>query len=243
MKIGLCSIYTKNIIDLASITVECNKRLYCEKHGYQFFKKTENFSVKDVGFEKLVFVRDTLLSNDLDWVYWCGADTLITNYSIKLEDLIDENYNMLVSCDIWDWNMDSFLIKNDQKSIDFLNKIISKYNDYIDENGNVRMQNAYLKDGSRIGWAEQAAIIEECKGEFFQPNIKEEYKNFIKELPQKAMNSYLYFWYQSSFHQKALDYRGNNGSWSDGDFLVHWPGMPNETRLSYALKMIKMVKE
>ena len=243
MKIGLCTIYTKNIMDLAAITVECNKRMYCDRHEYKFFKKTGDFSVKDIGFEKLVFVRDTLLNNDLDWIYWCGADTLITNYTIKLEDLIHTNYNLIVTCDIWDWNLDSFLIKNDSKSIDFLNKIISKYDQYINDQGKPRLQNAYQKDGCQIGWAEQAAIIEECKLEFFKPDIKPEYIDFVKEVPQKTMNSYLYFWYPSHFHQKGLDYRNRNGQWSEGDFLVHWAGMPNETRISYALKMIKSVKE
>lgn len=243
MKIGLCSIYTKNIIDLAAITVECNKRIYCERHGYQFFKKTNGFSGKNLGFEKLIVIRDILLNNDLDWIYWCGADTMITNYSIKLEDLIDDNYNFIISCDVWDWNADSFLIKNDKKSIAFLDKIISKYDEYIDKDHNAKFQNAYLKDGCRIKWGEQAAIIEECKGNFFSHDIKPEYLNFIKEVPQKTMNSYLYFYYPTSFHQKGLDYKGRNGQWSEGDFLVHLPGMPNDQRVSFALQLIKIVKE
>jgi hypothetical protein len=44
-----------------------------------------------------------------------------------------------------------------------------------------RSNNIKLKDGCTIAWGEQAAIIEECKGKFFSPEIKEEYKNFVKE--------------------------------------------------------------
>ena len=34
MKLAIATIYTDNIKELAQITVENNKRKYCEKHGY-----------------------------------------------------------------------------------------------------------------------------------------------------------------------------------------------------------------
>ena len=243
MKIAILNIYTKNIKELAVITVEYNKRKYCEKHNYDLIVQTDNFSIPHLGFEKLAMIKRTLETGKYDWVYWCGSDTMITNYDIKIEDLIDNNYCFILACDVWDWNVDSMLFKNDKRSIDFLEKIISKHDQYVDENGNARSNNIKLKDGCTVAWGEQAAIIEECKGKFFSPEIKEEYKDFVKEVPQKSMNSYLYDLYPTPFHAKKMDYQGRSGEWSDGDFIMHWPGTRNEIRIRLALNSIQLVKE
>ena len=127
MKIAILNIYTKNIKELAVITVEYNKRKYCEKHSYDLIIQNDNFSIPHLGFEKLAMIKRTLETGKYDWVYWCGSDTMITNYNIKIEDLIDDNYCFILGCDVWDWNVDSMLFKNDKRSVDFLEKIISKH--------------------------------------------------------------------------------------------------------------------
>lgn len=243
MKIALINIYTANIKELAVITTEFNKRKYCEKYQYDLIIQTKNFSLPHLGFEKLALIKRTLESNKYDWVYWCGTDTMITNYSIKIEDLIDNNYSFIIAPDVWDWNSDSMLFKKSKESLQFLQKIISQYDKYVDKNGNAKSNDVKLKDGCTITWGEQAAIIEECKGKFFSTEIKEEYKNFVKEVPQKTMNSYLYELYPTPFHAQKKDYRGRDGEWSEGDFLMHWPGTNNNARIQIALNMIKLVKE
>jgi hypothetical protein len=246
MKIALLNIYSSSIKELAVITVEYNKRKYCEKHGYDHLIIKENFSLKNIGFEKMAFIKRTLETGKYDWVFWCGADTMITNYNIKLEDLIgnpEDPYCMIIAPDVWDWNSDSLLFKNSKGTLEFLDLIISRYDQYIDSNGNPRLNNAILKDGSVPAWAEQAAMIEECKGGLFNQEIKDQYRNFVKEVPQKTMNSYLYDLYKTPFHAQKKDYLGRNGEWSDGDFLMHWPGTDNNTRIKLALNTIRFVKE
>lgn len=237
MKIAIASIYTENIQELANLTINKNKYNYCKKHNYSLETKTKDFGCKDIGFAKIYFLLDLLNTNKYDWIYWCGADTLITNFSIKLESFLDTEHEMIVSCDLWDWNVDCFFVKNTEKMKSFLRKIISQYDDYIDENGKPKTNNCFLADGSEIAWAEQASLIKECKGEFFKKEIKEEYKDFIKEIPQKKVNSYLYHLYNSPYHQKGLDYNGEIGYWDQGDFMLHMPGMPNEIRVDISKKI------
>ena len=90
MQAALISIYTEDIKELAVITTHYNKRRYCEKHGYDLILKTKDFQIQHLGFEKLRLVHDILKEGKYDWVYWCSCDTMITNYNIRLEDLIDE---------------------------------------------------------------------------------------------------------------------------------------------------------
>lgn len=243
MKFAVTNIYTKNIKELAIITTEYNKRKYCEKHGYDLIVQTDNFALPHLGFEKLNLIKNTILTNKYDWVYWCGADTMITNYKIKLEHLIDNNYCFIIAPDLWDWNVDSMLFKNDKRTITFLETIISRYSEYIDENGNSKINKLKRKDGNWVAWAENGAIIEECKGINFTTTVKQEYQNFVKEVPQKTMNSYLYNLYASAEHKKRLDYQNRNGQWSEGDFLVHWPGTRNNLKLQLALSTVQQVQE
>jgi len=232
MKLSIATIYTEDIKELAVITVEYNKRKYCEKHGYDLNVKTNNFQCSDFGFAKIAFVLDLLKSGKYSWVFWCGSDTMITNYGIKLEDLIDDNYHFIIANDVWDLNADSFLIKNSPEAISFFEKVYSLYDKYIDKNGKPIDDGSRLPDGGTKAWAEQKAIID----------LKSEYEKIIKVVPQKTLNSYCYWIYPSKWHQAGKDCLGNDGSWSSGDFLVHWPGLPNNVRVNLALNFIKQVK-
>lgn len=231
--LGLVTIYTENIKDLATLTVEFNKRRYCEKYGYDLIVKKDNFVIPHLGFEKIRLIIELLKSNKYDWLFWCGSDTMITNYNIKLEDLIDNNYHFIISNDVWDWNSDSFLIRNSQEAITYFAEVLSLRNQYIDQNNNAIDNGMRLLDGSARAWAEQGAMID----------LRSKYATIIKEVPQKTINSYLYYLYASPWHQKGLDCKGNNGTWSHGDFLVHWPGLPNQTRLRLAQKFITLIQE
>lgn len=233
MKLSVATIYTENIKELAIITVEYNKRKYCEKHGYDLNVKTKDFACGDFGFAKIHYVLSLLKGGKYDWVYWCGSDTMITNYNIKLESLIDDNFDFIIANDVWNLNADSFLIKNSPRAIAFFERVYSLYDLYIDSNGKPIDTGERLPDGGCKAWAEQDAIID----------LKEEYKDIIKIVPQKVLNSYCYALYPTPWHQAGKDCLGNNGDWSDGDFLVHWPGVPDSVRINLALNFIRRVKE
>jgi len=228
MKLAICTIYTPDIKQLAAITTEYNKAKYCKKHNYDLMIKTKDFQFAHLGYEKIRFVKSILQTNQYDWIYWCGADTMITNFNIKLEDLIDNNYHFIVAKDLWDINSDSFFCRNSEQAIDFLNALLDTHDQYIDKNGNAVDFGLTLPDGGARAWGEQGAMVD----------LYPKFQNIIKLVPQKMINSYLYHLYGSAWHQKGLDAFGNNGSWSQGDFLLHLPGMPNANRINICLGVL-----
>lgn len=190
---------------LADITWNQNKLLYCEKHGYGSFNKTEGFR-KDmpIGFEKLFIIQELMKKPDTEWIWWTGCDAMVTNFNIKIEDRIVPGYDLIIATDCNEINNDSFLIRNCEWSksyIEGLIQLIPKYSNHY--------------------FYEQQAMIDT----YF------DHKDHIKIVPQRQMNSYqndLYPW------QSKYDLLGNDGTWQEGDWLVQWPGTQLDLRLKLA---------
>jgi hypothetical protein len=152
---------------------------------------------------------------------------LITNFNIRILDLLDIEHEFFISTDANNINADSFIIKNTIAARDFFENIIDLYPKYKDH-----------------GWAEQQVIIDLLKE-------NENFNRITKILPQKTINSYDYSLYpDSNFHgsQDSLthfklrqDYYGNNGQWSQGDFLIHWPGTILPQRINLTKKYIPLI--
>jgi len=144
---------------------------------------------------------------DIDWIWWTGCDSLITNMTIKLEDRIDNNYHFIIAKDSHNFNADSFFIRNSPEGRAYIEMIISKYPEYKDN-----------------GWAEQGVICDTYK----------DHKEIIKVLPQRAINAYNYDLYpEKKPHEKYFDRDGNDGQWQSGDLLIHWPGTYFDFRLKH----------
>lgn len=96
-----------------------NKRLYCEKHGYDFICGTENLDPsRPIPWTKLKILQQHL--GAYDWVFWSDADSFIMHQSVCLEDLIDERYMLVVACDWNGLNTGQFLLKNCKESFELL---------------------------------------------------------------------------------------------------------------------------
>ena len=85
-----------------------NKRLYAERHGYDFFDAYEDPELRPrldqtvkhtipAYVSKYLVVRHYL--ERYDWILWVDADTLIMNHSPTLEKLgaLDLNFDMVVT--------------------------------------------------------------------------------------------------------------------------------------------------
>jgi hypothetical protein len=233
MRVIVLTLWTGNYAPLAQITSK-NKKEYCDLHGYTFVEKTSDFKFEHTGFEKIYQALQLLKNNECDLLLWCGTDTFITNYKIKITDLIDDEHDFFVTTDANAINSDCFIIKNTPKAIEFFQEIIANYNRYI-----------------RHLWAEQQAIIElthiihdenfvVCKENCGKPK----YAHITKILPQHTINSYNYKMYPyHNFHgtpasiahyQKGQDFYGNRGQWQPGDFMIHWPGTILDHRINLA---------
>lgn len=61
--------------------------MYVKKHGYHL-----EFDFSGDGFwHKINIVHRLVQQKKYDWIWWIDFDTLITNTTIRLEDLIEES--------------------------------------------------------------------------------------------------------------------------------------------------------
>jgi hypothetical protein len=191
---------------LADLTWDQNKKLYAEKHGYMAINKTDNFVGNiALGFEKLFFIHDLMEEHpELEWVWWTGTDSMVTNFTTKIEDKIDNDYELILATDCNEINNDSFLIKNSEWSRAYLKGLCDLEPHY---------KNHFFY--------EQQAMIES-----YLDN-----RDSIKIVPQRYLNAYRNELYP---HQTKYDQLGTDGTWQKGDWLVHWPGTGMELRLQLA---------
>ena len=45
------------------------------------------------------------------------------------------------------------------------------------------------------------------------------------------------------YNVEGIDLLGQNGQWEYGDFVIHWPGLPNETRVNLAQQKQQYIKD
>ncbi|HEY2810417.1 MAG TPA: class I SAM-dependent methyltransferase [Rhabdochlamydiaceae bacterium] len=101
-----------------------NKRLYCKIHGYDFICGEEVLdSSRPIPWSKIVLIQNVLAQSCYKWVFWTDADSLIMNLGIRLEEFIDEDYNLIIGKDYNAVNSGQFFIKNCPWSVQLLANI------------------------------------------------------------------------------------------------------------------------
>lgn len=198
---AIVSMYNESHSELGAVTWP-NKEAYADKHGYGSYCKTEDFVSNPIHFEKLIIMLDIMNANsDLEWVWWLDNDAIITNDQIRLEDIVDPNYHVIITSDIASLNAGSFMVRNTTQGRSWLEFILSKGMEHYKDNR----------------WPEQQPMTD-----FY---VK--FKEIIKVVPQRTMNSYNY----NIYRVDGTDLLDTNGQWENGDFVLHMPAIPNNTRL------------
>jgi hypothetical protein len=189
-----------------------NKRLYCEKHGYDFIYTNESLDLsRPIPWSKIKLLANALKQKDYKWVFWTDADALIMNQAIPLEDLIDENYDLILTKDMNEINSGNFLLKNSEWSKQFLETI---YNH---------------TECIHHPWWEQQAIITEHKN-------NEDVQKRTRIVPQRVMNSY------SSELLYRLAIPGSlSSNFQSGDFIIHFAACPKNELENYMQKYAALV--
>jgi hypothetical protein len=212
MNIGIATLHNLYYKDLAYYTYDNNLVEYAKRHSYNIACKQDNFSTDYlIYFEKIKFILDTFKDNpDLDWIWWLDCDAMVTNYTIKLENIIDNDYDVIMSTDFNGLNCGSFLVKNSNKGKAWLEMIFSQ---------------RYVYKFYSHSWPEQLIIMETARN----------YTEILKVVPQKTFNSYYYSLYGSNYGHdgSGLDRLGISGNWQPGDFVIHFPGYPNDQRIEW----------
>ena len=204
MTIALQCSHDIGYASLGDLTWYKNKYKYCEKHGYAPRVLVYKDAPVAHGFMKMFHLRE-LLQEKHEWVWATGCDSMITNMTVKLEDIVDKDYHLIIATDQNGLNADSFLIRNSEEGRYYIDHILSGIDTYRSH-----------------PWVEQQAMID-CFDKF---------KDITKVVPQRTFNSYNYDFYPHC-PKPNLDKLGTDGNWQVGDFLIHWPGQSLERRIKH----------
>ena len=228
-KIAIVSLHTPNFQTLADYTWP-NKVEYAERHGYRYFCKTDGFTFHWPSGEKFPMIKQYLLDNpDTEWVWWVDTDTLITDYTKRVEEFLDDDYHFIIGTDV-DHNPESshnkdhravnagsFFVRNSSEAHAYLDWMLSVYEEFEKEYG---------------WWTEQRIIDASCNFS----NLKLTWKKYIKICPQHWFNSF-----DCEPRRFARDLLGERANWEPGDFLVHWPGVGMDTRMRLVGKYLNLI--
>lgn len=212
---------------LAKYTWHENKIEYANKHGYGYHAKTGDWVSSLTGFEKIHYARQILEDYpNYEWIWWTGTDTLITNFLIKIQDRIDNNYHFIISADILGLNADSFLVRNTIEGRNFLDDIInlkSKTSEFWDSEQRAICNLLGFPGTGEAHWPTGKDLV-----------VKNNYKSTVKVMHQRYMNSFNYYLYDVYKNVPHLDRKGDDGNWRFGDWLIHWPATSLEYRQELA---------
>lgn len=143
-----------------------SKRKYCAMHGYDFFCIEKSLDTsRAIVWSKLPAILKLMENPQYKWIVWIDADTMFMNTAIRFEDVIDENYDFIISNDFNGMNAGVFLMRNCNASKKFLE---SAYN---------------RTEWVGKGWEEQTAMDCELQS-------RPEYKALTKFVPQRFFNAY-----------------------------------------------------
>jgi galactosyl transferase GMA12/MNN10 family len=215
---AVVSMSTKSIDNLASLT-DGLKREYCETNGYEFFAiRDEDFKVWTTPYSSFMdwnkaFYLNKLLDErrDIEWVLLSEADATITNMTVKMEDKIDNNYHIIIPVDRLTLNGGNVLIRNSEQGRAYIQHMV----DVVDQYREDQSPEGKLKDK----WGLQQFMIDTI----------EQYEDIVKIVPQKAMNCYEPEIYD--YCDASKDCFGGTAKWEQGDWIIHWPGLRNDTRI------------
>lgn len=127
MKIAVVTHYDENFKSVGDIT-SANNREYCERHEYDFICHREKLCPPEwhsVWDKIWVCMRSLQMTNKegyrkYDWIMYVDSDAMIMNHNIKLETLIDDDFNWIIANDVNGLNSGIFLLRNCTRSLNFL---------------------------------------------------------------------------------------------------------------------------
>ena len=131
MKIAIAQLYTPNYNSWAPIVIN-NTKSYCDTHSYQFFHKIIEYPKdRHPAWYRIPFILDLFEKEDVDWVFWSDIDSLIMNHSIRIEDFLKDDKDLIIASQGYGWycgigceqclNTGQFFIKNTEWSRELLN--------------------------------------------------------------------------------------------------------------------------
>jgi hypothetical protein len=127
MNIVVAQFYTDNV-SYGKFAEAINKK-YCEEKGYGYFCEKDTSKIRavleerDATWYKPTLVADVLSNYNPDYVLFMDIDAIISDPNQKIEDFIDEKYDLIFAEDVSHHsvaNAGVFILKNTEWSKEFL---------------------------------------------------------------------------------------------------------------------------
>lgn len=93
MKICIATLFNEDYKKIASITTP-NMLEYARKHNYDFVCSMQKYDDRPTSWHKIPFIFN--LFNMYDWILWLDTDVLFVDFSYKLEQFIDQDYDSII---------------------------------------------------------------------------------------------------------------------------------------------------
>lgn len=212
MKIAIIDAHDHNYDEIADISMP-NREKYAKKHGYTFHVYKFNKLVpeqRSPHWGRVLAIEQFLPS--YDWIFYCDTDAIILNDTMKIEDQIDDKYDIIAGPMPHEGHLSTagLIIKNSPWVMNFL-KVWYSQTHFIDH--------PYFATAE----SDHGATSTDGGGMFFEQSAFEflydtnaEIRGKIKRIPRKFFNA---------IASSAYMY-------NRGDFLIHFPGIPKQDKLN-----------
>ena len=190
-----------------------NKAMYATRNAYHFRLFHHMDASRPPSWSKILALKTLIKSREYDWIMWLDGDAVITNFGTRIESLIpkDPSIDFLVTRDCNDINMGAFLLRASKSALLSLEEIY----------GGAHVTSKILNDL----WWEQKSFIS-----LYSESA--DLRNRTLQVPQKTFNSY-------PPGYECFE-KGGTG-WSEADFVVHFPGAPDDLRENLTTEYLKKV--
>jgi len=99
-----------------------NKYRYAARYGYTLVVFGNLDEERNIAWSKIRGVQ-ALLGQGFDWVFVMDADVVITNPAIRLEDLIDDVFDLIITTDENGFNAGNFFVRNGPETQEFFRRV------------------------------------------------------------------------------------------------------------------------
>jgi glycosyltransferase involved in cell wall biosynthesis len=99
-----------------------NKSRYAARYGYALVVCGNLAPERNIAWSKIRGVQ-ALLGQGFDWVFVMDADVIITNPAIRLEALIDDVFDLIITRDENGFNAGNFFVRNGPETREFFGRV------------------------------------------------------------------------------------------------------------------------
>lgn len=94
-KIAIVTLFDSNYLEISKYSIQ-NKLAYCKKYGYDFHYFDEYLNkTQSWDWNKMSVVHRILETNKYEWVWWINIDSIILNFEIRLDTILDNECQMI----------------------------------------------------------------------------------------------------------------------------------------------------